>query len=114
MSIVERRIIKTANAPSAIGPYNQGVLVGNTLYLSGSIGMNPATGNLVEGGIEAETHQSLTNIGAVLREAGLSYNNVVKTTVLLADINDFATLNKIYAEYFTTNFPARSTYQGKI
>ena len=108
---IERKIIKSPNAPSAIGPYNQGVQVGNTLYLSGSIGMNPATGNLVEGGIEAETRQCLTNMGNVLSEAGLTYNNVVKTTVLLADINDFATLNKIYAEYFATNYPARSTYQ---
>jgi 2-iminobutanoate/2-iminopropanoate deaminase len=108
---IERKIIKSPNAPSAIGPYNQAIQVGNTLYLSGSIGMNPSTGNLVEGGIEAETRQCLTNIGNVLREAGLTYNNVVKTTVLLADINDFATLNRIYAEYFTTNYPARSTYQ---
>jgi 2-iminobutanoate/2-iminopropanoate deaminase len=108
---IERKIIRSSNAPTPIGPYNQAVQVGNTLYLSGSVGMNPATGNLVEGGIEAEARQCLTNIGNVLREAGLTYNNVVKTTVLLADINDFATLNKIYAEFFTTNYPARSTYQ---
>ena len=107
----EKKIIKTSNAPSAIGPYSQAVQVGNTLYLSGSIGLNPSTGNLVEGGIEAETRRVFQNIGAVLNEAGATYDNVVKTTVLLADINDFATLNKIYAEYFTSNYPARSTYQ---
>jgi 2-iminobutanoate/2-iminopropanoate deaminase len=111
MSQIVRQIIKSSNAPGAIGPYNQAVRVGNTLYLSGSIGMDPATGNLVEGGIEHEARQALKNIGAILQEAGASYNNVVKTTVLLANIEDFATLNKVYQEFFTSNFPARSTYQ---
>ena len=111
MSQIVRTIIKTTKAPGAIGPYNQAVQVGNTLYLSGSLGMDPATGNLVEGGIEHEARQALRNIGAILEEAGASYKHVVKTTVLLADIQDFATLNKVYQEFFTSHFPARSTYQ---
>jgi 2-iminobutanoate/2-iminopropanoate deaminase len=111
MSQIVRRIIKSSNAPAPIGPYNQAVQVGNTIYLSGSIGIDPATGKLVEGGIEAEARQSFKNMSAVLQEAGSSLNNVVKSTVLLADINDFATLNRVYAEHFTSNFPARSTYQ---
>lgn len=111
MSQIVRRIISTPKAPAAIGPYSQAVQVGQTLYLSGSLGTDPATGALVSGGIEAEARQSLKNIGAVLEEAGVSYGNVVKTTVLLADIQDFATLNAVYGEFFKTNPPARSTYQ---
>ncbi len=111
MSQLVKTIVKSAKAPAAFGPYSQAVKVNNTIYLSGSLGADPSTGNLVTGGIEAETRQSLNNIGEILKEAGASYSNVVKTTVLLADINDFATLNKVYAEYFKSDFPARSTYQ---
>jgi len=111
MSQLTRTIIKSAKAPGAIGPYSQAVKVGNTIYLSGCLGIDPATGSLVNGGIEAETKQALTNIGLILAEAGASYNNIVKSTVLLADINDFNALNKVYAEFFTSNYPARSTYQ---
>ena len=81
------------------------------MYLSGSLGADPTTGNLVSGGIEDETRQALVNIGSILEAAGLNYSHIVKNTVLLADINDFAALNKIYAEFFTTDPPARSTFQ---
>lgn len=111
MSQILRKIIRTTKAPAAIGPYNQAVQVGNTLYLSGCLGMDPASGALVSGGIEAEARQALKNIGSILEEAGVSYNNVVKTTVLLADIQDFSVLNNVYQEFFTSNYPARSTYQ---
>ena len=111
MSQLVRTIIKSAKAPAAIGPYSQAVKVGPTLYLSGCLGMDPATGNLVSGGINAEARQALTNIGSILEEAGYKYDHIVKTTVLLADINDFAALNSVYAEFFKANHPARSTYQ---
>ncbi|CAF0810865.1 unnamed protein product [Brachionus calyciflorus] len=111
MSQIVRNIIRSQKAPAAIGPYSQAVQVGHTLYLSGCLGMDPASGALVSGGIEAEARQALTNIGSILEEAGVSYNNVVKTTVLLADINDFSVLNSVYAEFFKANHPARSTYQ---
>lgn len=111
MSHIVRNIIRTTKAPAAIGPYSQAVQVGQTLYLSGCLGADPATGALVSGGIEAEARQSLKNIGAILEEAGVGYGNVVKTTVLLADIQDFAVLNSVYGEFFKTNPPARSTYQ---
>lgn len=111
MSQLVKTIIKSAKAPAAIGPYSQAVKVDKTLYLSGCLGMDPATGNLVSGGIAAEARQALTNIGSILEEAGYKYEHVVKTSVFLADMNDFATLNSVYAEFFKSNHPARSTYQ---
>jgi len=111
MSKIAKTVIKSAKAPAAIGPYSQAIKVGNTVYLSGALGADPATGNLVSGGIEAEAKQALINIGSILEAAGLSYNHVVKNTVLLADINDFAVLNKVYGEFFKTDPPARSTFQ---
>lgn len=111
MSHVVRTIIRAPKAPAAIGPYSQAVQVGQTLYLSGCLGADPGSGALVAGGIEAEARQALKNIGSILEEAGASYNNIVKTTVLLADIQDFATLNSVYGEFFKSNHPARSTYQ---
>ncbi len=98
MSTIIRRIIKSPKLPPALGPYSQGVMVDNTLYMSGAIGLD-ASGDLINGGLEAEARQALTNMGHVLTEAGLTYNHIVKTTVLLADINDFAVFNSIYAEY---------------
>ncbi|KAH7731095.1 Protein C23G10.2 b [Aphelenchoides avenae] len=106
-----RQIINTPNAPAAIGPYSQAVRAGNTLYLSGSLGVIPKTGVFAEGGVGPETHQALKNIGEVLKAAGATYNNVVKTTILLADINDFGTVNDVYKEYFKDHYPARATYQ---
>ena len=107
-----RKLVKTEKVPGAAAlPLSETVQVGNTLYISGSLGVDPVTGLLVEGGVENEARQSLKNIDVLLSRVGVTYNNVVKTTVLLADIQDFATINKVYQEFFTSNFPARSTYQ---
>ena len=104
------KIICSPNAPAALGPYSQAKLCGNVLYTSGQLGMDPATGNLPEG-VEAQAEQALKNLGAILNEAGMDYADVVKTTVFLADINDFAAVNAIYAKYFTGETPARSCVQ---
>ncbi|GMT20615.1 hypothetical protein PFISCL1PPCAC_11912 [Pristionchus fissidentatus] len=110
-STITRQIIHTAKAPAAVGPYSQAVRVGDTIYLSGSIGFVPETMELAKGGVEAEAHQALKNIGEVLKAAGVGYGNVVKTTVLLKSIDDFARVNAIYTEYFTEKYPARAAYQ---
>ena len=108
-----KKVINTNQAPAAIGPYSQAIKVGNLVFTSGQIPINPATGNFVEGGIKEQTRQSLTNIKAILEEAGLSMNNVVKTTVFLADMNDFADMNSVYAEFFAEPYPARSAVAVK-
>ncbi len=105
-----KRVISTTNAPAAVGPYSQAIEVNGVLYASGQIPLNPATGVAPEG-IEAQTHQVLTNIKALLEAAGYSLNDVVKATVLLDNIEDFATVNAVYATYFVENKPARSTYE---
>lgn len=106
--------ITAKNAPAAVGPYVHAVKAGETLYTSGQLGLIPETGILADG-IEAQTKQALENLKAVVEAAGLTLNNVVKTTVFLADINDFAAVNKIYADYFTGSVPARSCVQvGKL
>lgn len=99
--------VHTDKAPAALGPYSQAVVAGEMVYLSGQGGINPETGKLVDGGVVAEAKQIMNNIGAVLEAAGTSFENVVKTTVFLADMGDFAAFNEVYAEYFTTK-PARS------
>ena len=104
------KTIATSNAPAAVGPYCQAKLVGNTLYTSGQLGLIPAAGKLAEG-LEGQAHQALKNLGAVLNEAGMDYCDVVKTTCFLADIQDFAAFNAIYAEYFKGEVPARSCFQ---
>ena len=104
------KTIATSNAPAAVGPYCQAKLVGNTLYTSGQLGLIPAAGKLAEG-LEGQAHQALKNLGAVLKEAGMDYGDVVKTTCFLADIKDFAAFNAIYAEYFKGEVPARSCFQ---
>src|SRR3712207_508958 len=107
-----RQRIHTDNAPAAIGPYSQAIKVGNFVYTAGQVGLHPATGNLVEGGIKAQTRQALSNITAVLNAAGCSLSDVVKTTVFIMDMADFAAMNEVYAELFgTDNPPARSTVQ---
>ncbi|XP_068840026.1 2-iminobutanoate/2-iminopropanoate deaminase [Capricornis sumatraensis] len=111
MSSLVRRIISTAKAPAAIGPYSQAVLVDRTIYISGQLGMDPASGQLVPGGVTEEAKQALTNIGEILKAAGCDFTNVVKTTVLLADINDFSAVNDVYKQYFQSSFPARAAYQ---
>ena len=104
------KAIATQNAPAAIGPYSQAIEANGTVYVSGQLGIDPATGNFAEGGAVAQARQSLTNISNVLKEAGLSMKNVVKVTVLLADINDFAAVNEIYKDFFEAPFPARSAF----
>ena len=94
------KVISTQKAPAAIGPYSQAIKVGNLVYTSGQIPIDPATGSFVEGGIKEQTRQSLTNIKAILEEAGLTMANVVKTTVFMADMADFADMNAVYAEFF--------------
>lgn len=105
-----KQTIATDKAPAAIGPYSQAVNLNGTLYISGQIPVNPQTGSMPDG-IEAQTRQSLQNIGAILEAAGLSFNDVVKTTVLLADIAHFAAMNAVYAEFFTLDKPARACFQ---
>ena len=102
-----KQVISTPKAPAAIGPYSQAIRVGNLIYTSGQIPINPATGQFVEGGIKEQTRQSLTNVKAILEEAGTSMANVVKTTVFMAD------MNAVYAEFFTEPFPARSAVAVK-
>ncbi|NP_001084732.1 uncharacterized protein LOC414697 [Xenopus laevis] len=111
MAAIVRRIISTAKAPAAIGPYSQAVVVDKTMYVSGQLGMDPSSGQLVAGGVKNEAKQALVNMGEILKAAGCDYSNVVKTTVLLADINDFNDVNEIYKQFFQTNFPARAAYQ---
>ena len=105
--------IHTTNAPAAIGPYSQAVQTGNMLFVSGQIPIDPATGAFAGEDIVTQTHQSLTNIKNILAAAGYCLNDVVKTTVLLADIADFAAMNAVYAEYFTENKPARAAFAVK-
>lgn len=107
----DREVISTDNAPAAIGPYSQAVRVGNRLYLSGQIGIDPSTGQLVEGGIEAQTRQVLENLKAVLEAAGFGFESVVQAQVFLADLNDYATMNVVYKTYFDKSFPARAAVQ---
>ena len=104
------KAIATQNAPAAIGPYSQAIEANGTVYVSGQLGIDPATGNFAEGGAVAQARQSLTNISNILKEAGLSMKNVVKVTVLLADINDFVAVNEIYKDFFEAPFPARSAF----
>ncbi|XP_005728541.1 ribonuclease UK114-like [Pundamilia nyererei] len=111
MSALNRRIVNTASAPAAIGPYSQAVIVDRTMYISGQLGMDVASGKLVDGGVQAQAKQALINIGEILIAAGCDYSNVVKTTVLLADINDFNNVNEVYKTFFSSKFPARAAYQ---
>lgn len=108
---MNRQVVSTEQAPKAIGPYSQGIRAGDFVFCAGQAGLDPATGKLVEGGIEAETRRVLKNLSAVLEQAGTSLKNVVKTTVFLTDMDEFKTMNAIYAEFFPVNPPARSTVQ---
>lgn len=109
--MARKTIITAPKAPRAIGPYNVANRFGSFVFLAGQLGLDPATGELVPGGVEAETRQSLTNLKNVLEASGSSLGQVVKTTVFLRDMNDFSRMNAIYAEFFQTDFPARSTVQ---
>jgi 2-iminobutanoate/2-iminopropanoate deaminase len=106
---MKRSVVSTPDAPKAIGPYSQGVCAGDLVFCAGQGGLDPATGQLVEGGIQAQTRQTLNNLGAVLRAAGSDLSHVVKTTVFLADMADFGAMNQVYAEFFPADPPARST-----
>ena len=108
---VMKEIVNTGKAPAAIGPYSQGVASGGLLFVSGQLPLNPETGEIVHGGIEEQTRQSLENLRAIISEKGMHLDNVVKTTVYLADINDFAAMNGVYAEFFASDFPARAAVQ---
>ena len=108
-----KKVISTPHAPAAIGPYSQAIQVGNLVYTSGQIPIDPRTGTFVEGGVREQTRQSLLNVKAVLEEAGLTMDSVVKTTVFMADMGDFADMNAVYAEFFSEPFPARSAVAVK-
>lgn len=106
-----KQAISTENAPAALGPYSQAVQVGNQLFLSGQVPIDPATGAVVEGGIQEQARQSLSNLKAILNEAGTNMGAVVKTTVFLKSMDDFAAMNEVYAQFFQQPYPARSAVQ---
>lgn len=108
-----KRVIQTANAPAAIGPYSQAIETGGTLYISGQIPLDPETMKIVEGGIQEQTEQVMKNIGAILKEAGYDYTDVVKSTCLLSDMVNFKALNEVYGRFYTENQPARAAFAVK-
>jgi len=108
---MEKTIITTTEAPAPIGPYNQAVLTGNTLYISGQVCIDPPTGELKNKDIQEETRQVMQNLQAILKEAGMDFSNVVKTTIYITDMHRFAEINEVYGKYFTGKFPARETVQ---
>jgi 2-iminobutanoate/2-iminopropanoate deaminase len=110
---MSKQIINTTNAPAPIGPYNQSVKAGGLIFISGQIAMDPATGNITAEGVEAETHQVMKNLHAILQAAGLGFSAVVKTTIFLTDMSLFAAVNEIYAGYFEGDHPARETVAVK-
>jgi 2-iminobutanoate/2-iminopropanoate deaminase len=108
---MEKTIINTKNAPAPIGPYNQAIVVNNTIYISGQICIDPSTGSLKNKDLQEETHQVMQNLKSILTESGMNFNNVVKTTIFITDMNRFSEINEIYGKYFDGNFPARETVQ---
>ncbi len=108
---MEKQIINTTAAPAPIGPYNQAVRVGNLLFVSGQIPLDAATGTLVESGIQDETEKVMQSLAAILEEAGMNFSNVVKSSIFLTDMNQFAAVNEVYGKYFTENAPARECVQ---
>jgi 2-iminobutanoate/2-iminopropanoate deaminase len=106
-----KQTIISADAPKAIGPYSQGIRVGTLLFLSGQVGLDPATGQMVDGDVAAQTRRVMDNLAAVLKSAGLSLADVARTTIYLADMNDFARVNEVYGSYFSEPYPARATVQ---
>jgi 2-iminobutanoate/2-iminopropanoate deaminase len=107
-----RKAVSADGAPKAIGPYSQAIRAGSLLFLSGQIPIDPATGQMVDGDIAQQTHRVFKNLSAILQEAGASFDNVVRTTVYLADMNDFAAMNEVYGTYFSSPAPARATVQA--
>ena len=110
---MEKKIIKTKYAPEPIGPYNQAVQFGNTLYIAGQVAINPATGDMETKDASAETHQVMQNLKAILSEAGMDFSNVLKTTIFLNDMALFSEVNEVYGKYFSGDFPARETVAVK-
>lgn len=108
----ERRAVRTDGAPEAIGPYSQAIVAGDVVYTAGQIALDPGTGEMVAGGIEEQTRRVLQNLGAVLEAAGARVTDVVKTTIFVAEMDDFAAVNEIYGEYFEAPYPARSTVEA--
>ena len=106
-----KKIIQTNNAPAPIGPYSQAVIVNNILYVSGQIAINPADGTMDIANITNETKRVMENIGAILKEAGCDYNDIIKTTIFLTDMNNFQSVNEVYGSYFKDNYPARETVE---
>jgi 2-iminobutanoate/2-iminopropanoate deaminase len=109
--MMQKQVVVAKNAPQAIGPYSAGVRIGKFLYTAGQLGIDPTTGDFVDGGIEAQTRQALLNLKAVLEAGGSTLENVIKTTVFLRDMNEFKAMNGVYAEFFTEKFPARSAVE---
>lgn len=108
---MEKQIINTSGAPAPIGPYNQAMRIGNFLFVSGQIPMDPATGELVQSGIQDETEKVMENLSAILKEGGMDFSNVVKSSIFLTDMKQFALMNEVYGKYFTENAPARECVQ---
>lgn len=108
---MDKQVINTPSAPAPIGPYNQAIQSGNMLFISGQVCIDPATGDLKNKDIQQETHQVMHNLRAILSAAGLSFNNVVKTTIFLTDMHQFSEINEVYGKYFEGDFPARETVQ---
>lgn len=108
---MSKTIITTNNAPAPIGPYNQAILTGNMLFISGQVCIDPPTGELKNKDIQEETHQVMHNLKAILHEAGMDFSNVVKTTIFITDMNQFGEINAVYGKYFESEFPARETVQ---
>jgi 2-iminobutanoate/2-iminopropanoate deaminase len=108
---MSKTIITTPNAPAPIGPYNQAVLTGDTLFISGQVCIDPATGNLKNKDIQEETHQVMHNLRAILQQVGMDFGNVVKTTIFITDMHQFGAVNEVYGKYFESDFPARETVQ---
>ena len=106
-----KKIITSKKAPAPIGPYSPAVLAGNMLFVSGQVGKNPATGELVVGEIKAETKQVMENLKRILTDAGMDFSHIVKTTIFLKSMDDFASVNEVYGSYFTRDFPARETVE---
>ncbi|RYY36233.1 MAG: RidA family protein [Sphingobacteriaceae bacterium] len=109
-----KTIINTTNAPAPIGPYSQAVKAGGFLFVSGQVAINPVSGELVLDDIQTETHQVMNNIKAILTEAGAGFEHIIKTSIFLKDMNDFAKVNEVYGSYFTADFPARETVQVSV
>src|SRR5215471_12542918 len=108
---MEKQIITTNSAPAPIGPYNQAILSGNMLFISGQLCIDSSTGELKKKDLQEETHQVMRNLKSILKQAGMDFENVVRTTIFLTDMNRFAEVNEVYGKYFTANFPARETVQ---